>query len=193
MTVLVARDRADAAAIGRGLAREHVAQRLLRLRRDERAFLHGVEPDLVREVERAGPGHHDLLAALEHRARDDHRRREVRRRRDRARAPLRSVHHGRAGLDGAIARERGAEARAELGIVLELPDRRDYRVERSGAALEQRVAGRRRRAQTLAYALHPIGRYGPHTTVYEDHGIHRTPVRQSFGAGPQSTPVAEPL
>ena len=110
-----------------------------------------------------------MLAALEHRARDDHRRRNIRHRADRTRAPPRSIHHRRARLDGSIARERGSDARTKLGILFEHAHRSDDRIERSPAALENVLPGLRRGSNALPQTRLPIWRHRASTTVHDDH------------------------
>jgi len=114
-----------------------------------------------------------VLARIEHRAGERDRAAELGHRTDRTDALRGAVHHGGVGLDGAVARERRAEAGIELGIVLEHAHRGDRGIERAAARREDRVARRGRRAHPGAQPLVALGRDAARAAVHDDAG-HRS-------------------
>ena len=149
--------------------------------RHERARRRGTHPDLRGVALRGGTREHHVLADLEDGARDDHGSREVLNRRDGAGLLACAIHHRRTRLHGAIARQRGAHPRAELRIVLEHAHRRDDRIERGAAAIEERLPCRRRRANTRSQPIVSLRRDQPSTAMDEDHGERRitaSPIRE---------------
>ena len=94
-----------------------------------------------------------------------------------------AIHEQCIELDFAIAREKGAAARVKSLVIFENGDSGLYRIDRSGAAFEQRVAGKKSTANAEGVGFDGVIGDGPGAAMNEKDGLIGHANRSSYMHG----------